>query len=135
MHTKLGCEAYITRNGQILLGKRGAAIFGGGTWALPGGHLEHMERADECLAREVSEEVGITVTAANLKLLSVVDDIEPLVHYIHLTFTVDIGDQEPRLMEPDECDEWRWFPLDEMPENLFPPHKKIFATIASGQIY
>ncbi len=59
METKvlIGCEAYIVKNGQIFLGKRGN-VYGSGTWALPGGHLEHMERADECLARELKEEMG-----------------------------------------------------------------------------
>ncbi len=43
---QVGCEAYILRNGKLLLGKRGK-VAGEGTWALPGGHLEYMERANE----------------------------------------------------------------------------------------
>lgn len=52
---KIGCEAYITRKGKLLLGLR-KNTFGAGTWALPGGHLEFLERADECLSRELKEE-------------------------------------------------------------------------------
>ena len=33
-----------------------------GGWQLPGGGLEHDETFDECLAREVMEELGVAVT-------------------------------------------------------------------------
>jgi 8-oxo-dGTP diphosphatase len=135
-HIKIGCEAYIERKGVLLLGKRGN-VYGKGTWALPGGHVEYMERADATLIRELNEEMGITVTPRDLVLLAVTDDLTPDTgtHYLHLTFRVDIGDQQPALCEPEACGEWRWFPLNQLPEALFPPHQKIFATIASGDHY
>jgi hypothetical protein len=48
---------------------------------------------------------------------------------------VDIGASEPRVMEPDSCDEWRWFLLDALPEKLFPPHALILRTVRGGQSY
>jgi hypothetical protein len=39
------------------------------------------------------------------------------------------------MLEPEACEEWRWFPVDQMPDNIFPQHAKIFKTIASGNIY
>lgn len=138
METKvlIGCEAYIVKNGQIFLGKRGN-VYGSGTWALPGGHLEHMERADECLARELKEEMGVTVDPATFELLALTDDLQPEnnVHYIHITFKVDIGDQIPEICEPEMCEEWRWFALEAIPENIFAPHQKIFKTVASKNCY
>ena len=134
---KIGCEAYITRDNKLLLGKRGQKIFGAGTWALPGGHLEFLERADECIIRELEEELGCTVGVEDLKLLSLVDDLRhsQSSHYVHITFAVDISLQEPSLMEPEACEEWRWFPLDELPKNIFPPHQKIFDKIKTKQTY
>jgi 8-oxo-dGTP diphosphatase len=133
----IGCEAYLTRGDQVLLGKRGK-IFGSGTWALPGGHLEFMERADATLARELAEEVGLKIPTAGLTLLALTDDInaEAGTHYLHLTFAAEVPDgQEPQVLEPEECEEWRWFPKDQLPDNLFPPHAKILATIATGHVY
>lgn len=136
MYAKIGCEAYIVRDGQILLGKRGN-VTGQGTWALPGGHLEHLERADACLIREMNEEMGLVVAPTALRLIALTDDLEPSLtsHYVHITFAVNIGDQEPQLLEPDACDEWRWFPVGDMPSEIFRPHAKILHTIRSGQVY
>ncbi len=51
--------AVIWRNGQVLLAKRHANAHQGGLWEFPGGKLEPGEPADVCLARELSEELGI----------------------------------------------------------------------------
>ncbi len=103
----------------------------------PGGHLEFLERADECLARELLEEMNIVVPTHNMKLLALTDDLQAKnnLHYIHITFEVDIKDAKPIVNEPDACDEWRWFDLDKIPSNIFPPHKKVFKTIASKVTY
>jgi 8-oxo-dGTP diphosphatase len=138
-YTKIGCEAYIVREGEVLLGKRGKKAKGPwyGTWALPGGHLEFLERADECIVREIQEELAIHITAQDVELAAVTDDLKPErdEHYVHVTFFVDIGPQEPKCNEPDMCEEWRWFPVDELPENIFPPHAKIFDTLHSKEMY
>ena len=137
-YTRIGCEAYIVRNDKVLLGKRGKKAKGPwyGTWGLPGGHLDFLERADECIVREIQEELGIEVQAKDVKLIAVTDDIrsERDEHYIHLTFRVDIGSQEPECREPDMCEEWRWFPVDDLPE-IFPFQAKIFETLHSKQTY
>lgn len=123
----------------MLLGKRGKNAKGPwqGTWGLPGGHLEFMERADECIVREVAEELGIQVSPKDVELAAVTDGLSPERgdHYIHLTFRVDIGTQEPVCNEPDMCEGWEWFPLDELPDNIFPPHKDIIAALLTKRIY
>lgn len=135
-HTRIGCETYIIKNDKILLGRRGN-VHGKGTWALPGGHLEHLERADSGFVRELQEEMGLNIDPASIKLIALTDDLQPEagVHYVHITFAVDIEDQELRLLEPEACEEWRWFLLDEMPDDIFPPHAKIFKTLESGNVY
>ncbi len=138
-YTKIGCEAYIVHGGKLLLGKRGKQAKGPwyGTWALPGGHLEFGERANDCIVREVAEELGIHIRPTDVALLAVTDDANPErgEHYIHLTFRVTIGKQQPQRCEPDMCEEWRWFPISELPEDIFPPHAKIFATIQANTVY
>ena len=123
----VGCEAYIVRDNQFLLGLRGPATYGPNTWALPGGRVEPMERVEDCMIREIKEELGIAVT----------DDPQHHhnQHHLHLTFAVHIGNQAPQLLEPESCLEWRWFNKNSLPEPIFPPHTKIFSTIASGSIY
>ena len=137
--TRIGCEAYIIRNNQVLLGKRGKKAKGPwyGTWALPGGHLHFLERADDCIIRELQEELGVQVTPEDVALIAVTDDLRPDTneHYIHLTFRVTIKDQEPRRNEPDMCEEWRWFSSSDLPENIFPFQRKVFETLKSERVY
>jgi 8-oxo-dGTP diphosphatase len=134
---EVGCEAYIVRAGRLLLGLRGKKKYGPGTWGLPGGRFELMEHADEAITRELAEELGLKVRPQDLTLLALTDDPNPQAgtHHLHITFKVNIGSQEPVNAEPDECDRIAWFPLDQLPEPLFPPHTKIFATIKSGRTY
>jgi 8-oxo-dGTP diphosphatase len=133
---KIGCEAYIIRDGLILLGKRGK-VHGQGTWAFPGGHLEFVERSDDAIRRELIEETGMHLPASQIKFLALTDDLDPEAgsHYVHITFAVSIGDQEPQLLEPQACSEWRWFPSNALPKPIYPPHAKILSVIAQGTPY
>lgn len=56
--------AIIWREGQILLSKRHQHAHQGGLWEFPGGKCEANEPPRECLARELHEELGITVLDA-----------------------------------------------------------------------
>jgi len=50
--------------GKILISLRHAALHQGGLWEFPGGKIEASETAEFALARELKEELNITVTAA-----------------------------------------------------------------------
>jgi mutator protein MutT len=51
--------AVIIRNGALLIAQRAAGDRYGGRWELPGGKVEDGESLAACLARELSEELGI----------------------------------------------------------------------------
>jgi 8-oxo-dGTP diphosphatase len=51
--------------GKILISHRHAALHQGGLWEFPGGKIEPSETAELALARELNEELNITVTAAS----------------------------------------------------------------------
>ncbi len=135
-YTKIGGEVFIRKGDQILLGRR-KGIYGDGTWALPGGHVKYGERVIDAVCRELKEEIDATVTPADLELVSVVDSTDHSLgsHYLHITFELKDPDFEPRLMEPDECAEWRYFHLQALPEEIFPPHKDIIANYLKRIIY
>jgi 8-oxo-dGTP diphosphatase len=50
--------------GKILISLRHAALHQGGLWEFPGGKIESSETAEQALARELNEELNITVIAA-----------------------------------------------------------------------
>lgn len=96
-----------------------------------------MERIDQALIRELEEELGVEVEEDDVQFLVITNDIqdEGAMHYVHITFSVDIKDQQPKLVEPEYCEAWEWFWLHKLPENIFPPHIKVLQTINSKQPY
>lgn len=134
--TKIGCELFWRNKDKILLGLR-KNCYGAGTWALPGGHLEFNERLVDALCREAKEEMGIKISPSDLKLISIVDDLQPEnnLHYVHVSFEMHNSHLQPQLMEPDRCEEWRFFHVDELPQKFFPPHQGIIENYFNNQLY
>lgn len=135
-HTKIGCEVFIRKGDRILLGKR-KNCFGAGSWALPGGHLEINERLADAICREIHEELGAKVQPHEVTLISIVDDIKPEggAHYVHVSFELLEPTFEPQLMEPELCEEWHYFRLDQLPENIFSAHLGILDNYAHKRLY
>jgi 8-oxo-dGTP diphosphatase len=53
--------AVLEKNGRWLIAKRKKGDRFAGLWEFPGGKLERGETPEECLARELTEELGIRV--------------------------------------------------------------------------
>lgn len=116
----VGVAALIWKDGKILFYER-AGSHGHGTWSIPGGHLEFGESWEECIRREVMEEVGVTLK--NVRFLAVTNDIFPNdnKHYISIWMEADLGEGEPRCMEPEKVIRLAWHDLKHLPEPLFQP--------------
>ncbi|MCL4386984.1 NUDIX domain-containing protein, partial [Patescibacteria group bacterium] len=116
----------IQKNGKILMGKRGN-VFGKGTWALVGGHLEVNEKIEDCAIRELDEEVGIIPTEK--RLLGVVNDIPDVPgqdkHYIRFVYLISRFEGEVQNKEPEKCEGWEWFDKNKLPEPIFVGHIKV----------
>ena len=120
---------FVVREGKLLLGRRNSGYIAG-TWGIPGGHLETGELMIETAKRELSEETGIKAT--HFKFSNIVNDPRSNGHYIHIGFIAENPIGEPRVTEPDRFDEWRWFPLDNLPKDIFPGHTKQIELFISG---
>lgn len=107
---------------QVLLGLR-IASHGTGEWSFPGGHLEFGETIFETAKREVKEETDLEID--EFELVSVCDEMRYIKsdnkHYLNLSVLGHYKGGEPKNMEPHKCQEWKWFPLNALPENLFEP--------------
>ncbi len=114
---------FVVKNGKFLVGKRKSS-HGFGTWAPPGGHLEFGEDLEECVKREVKEEAGLEIK--DCEFLGITNDIFPEgKHYVTLWFLAKWESGDPKVLEPEKCEEWKWVKLEdcESIENLFLPLK------------
>lgn len=86
-------------------------------WTVPGGHCEKGETFEQTLKRETLEETGIDDLVITEYLGKVAGAKEGDTVY---AFKADTK-EEPKLMEPDSFSEWKWCPLDALPENFINP--------------
>ncbi|MBI3344731.1 MAG: Nudix family hydrolase [Gammaproteobacteria bacterium] len=63
-HQHVVAAAIFNKQGEVLLALRPAHLHQGGLWEFPGGKIEADEDVRTALARELHEELGITVTRA-----------------------------------------------------------------------
>jgi len=141
--TRLGVDVAIIRGDRVLLGKRRSRIseaisrVGEGQWALPGGHLKPGERLSEAALREIGEEIGNEVKVKIKGAIGITEANLPPAYVPHLIVILlaDYLEGEPVLNEPDRCEEWRWFPIDQLPENLFPGVKEALENYKKGKLF
>ena len=115
---RVGVGVLVFDDDRLLLGKR-VGSHGDMTWCPPGGHLEFGETPKECALRELAEETGLIASHAAKGPWS--NDIfeKEGKHYITIFMFVTEFTGTPKVMEPEKCLSWRWFPVDQLPEPLF----------------
>lgn len=126
---KVGIAVLVVKDGRVLLGKRKGS-HGAGEYALPGGHLEHMESYEGCVRREVLEETGMDIDNIRFLLVANIKEYAPK-HYAHIGFVADWKSGEPQLMEPEKCEGWAWYDIESLPQPLFatlPAHIEAYKT-------
>ncbi|MBP6931625.1 MAG: NUDIX domain-containing protein [Candidatus Pacebacteria bacterium] len=131
-HIKVGVGVMVFKDGKVLMGKR-KGKHGAGEYSWPGGHLEYMESIIECTKREVFEECGIEIK--NIKFLRLLNMKKYDKHYIDIAMTADWGSGEVTLKEPEKCEGWDWYDINNLPEPLFAPLQTYFEALKTGKIF
>ena len=131
-HPRVGVAVIVRRGNAVLLGKRRSASHGDGVWQFPGGHLEWGEAIADCARREALEETGLGVEVEGYGPYTndtfAATDTQPAKHYVTLFVLTRSEQGEAQRLEPDKCDEWRWFTWDALPEPLFLPIQHLLAS-------
>lgn len=126
MKIGVGFGVMLLNGNRVLLGKRhddpekaDSLLNGAGKWTMPGGKLDFGETFEDGAKREVEEETGIKV--GNLDVTCVNQDMVQDAHFVTIGLFCEDFSGEPKVMEPDEITEWRWFDLDNLPNPLYFP--------------
>lgn len=136
----VGFGVLFLRAGKVLLGKRhldpakaDSALHGAGHWTMPGGKLDFGETFENGAKREVKEETGIELL--EVKPFCLNNDRAEGAHFITLGMQAVRWEGEPRVLEPDEITEWRWFELSKLPEPLYFPSSEILENYRRKKFY
>lgn len=126
----------LNKENEVLLGLRKGS-HGEGEWSFPGGHVEFGETLINTAIREVKEETGLDIE--EFSLISVCDEMRYIEsddkHYVNIGILGKYQGGEPKNMEPEKLEEWRWFKLDNLPKNIFEATGKTLQNYLSKRIY
>lgn len=108
-HITVGAAVVTNRRGEVLIAQRKQSAMLGGLWEFPGGKLEKDETIEECIARELKEELGINTAVA--------DFFMTVKHaYSHFTMTMHVYlakiiSGRPR---PIDCADYTWVKIPDL---------------------
>lgn len=113
--------AIIKRDGKYLICQRNADDECGLLWEFPGGKLEEGETLEECIIREIKEELDLDISVLNIFTTNVYhfDNKEIL-------FTVFNAEIVGGTMKLNEHNDARWVTLEEMSSYEFMPADIVF---------
>lgn len=140
MKPGVGVGVMILKDNKVLLGLRNpdkikadSELKGEGTWTMPGGKVEFMEKLVDAAKRELEEETSLVAT--KLDLLCISDDMTDTAHYVTIGFIVSEYEGEVKTMEPETIMEWKWFDIDDLPVNIYKPSLKCIEKYKQGIVY
>ena len=105
----------VFRHGQLIITQRPAGAHLGGLWEFPGGKREPGETFEECLVRELQEELGIEVIPGKTVESLTHDYPEKSVHLVFIACRWQHG--EPQALG---CADWKWIGVNELDHYQFP---------------
>lgn len=111
----IGVGVIWNQQNQILIDRRRQGGLLGGFWEFPGGKIEPGETVEECIKREIWEELGIVVEVGQHLIA-----ISHTYAHLHVTLIVHHCQHLEGIPQPIECDEICWVTLAEIDKFSFP---------------
>lgn len=114
-HKKIGVGVISNDRGEILIDRRLEVGEMGGLWEFPGGKIEDGETVENCVKREIKEELGIDVLVGE-RLIT----LEHQYNKFKVTLFVYYCQYIKGIPQTIECLEVRWVNISELDRYTFP---------------
>lgn len=123
---------FLIKDEQILLSRRFNTGWMDGKYSLPAGHLDPDETIVSGLLREVNEEIGVTL---NIEDVELVHTMHRMNMYIDFFFVCKNWQGEIENKEIEKCDELKWSPINDLPENMVPSVRHAIGQYKQGILF
>jgi 8-oxo-dGTP diphosphatase len=139
-----GATLILKKDNKILLFKRnipGKIAYG--SFALPGGTVEHHETVKQAACREAEEEIGVKITESDLSVVHMLrlrekyDEATNQTNQILMLYFIEASrwEGEPRNLEPHKHSELGWFEINNLPQNTYALNLLALDDIKKGNFY
>lgn len=108
-HIVVGAAVVTNRKGEVLIAQRRNEDMLGGLWEFPGGKQETGETIQQCIARELNEELGINIEVQDY-LTTVKHAYSHFTMEMH-TYFAEVKSGAPR---PIECQAYQWLKISDL---------------------
>lgn len=129
-HKKIGVAVIVNEQQEILIDKRLPTGVMANMWEFPGGKIEAGESPEDCITREIKEEIGVTIKCDRHLI-----DITHSYSEFTVTLSVYICHIVSGEPQPLECAEIRWVNVSQLHDFEFPSaNQEIISLLAKGII-
>ncbi|MEM7726793.1 MAG: 8-oxo-dGTP diphosphatase MutT [Cyanobacteria bacterium P01_A01_bin.45] len=118
-HKVIGVAVIRNEQGQILIDRRLPEGEMGGLWEFPGGKIEAHETIEECIKREIKEELDI-----NIEIGEHLTTVDYTYTKSRVTLIVHNCLHISGIPKPIECDEIHWVNIKDLKDYTFPEANK-----------
>lgn len=127
----------LIKDGKILLSRRFNTGYEDGNYSVVAGHLDGNETFTSAMVREAREEAGIELRLEDLDVVHAMHrkTLSEANERIEFFLKAKKWQGEPKIMEPDKCDDLKWFAIDDLPANTVPYIRQAIENIRKGIFY
>lgn len=125
---------FLDLDNKLLLMKRCNTGYMDGQYGLPAGHVEDGEPITTAMKRENKEEIGLDIPSSELKLVHIMHRKEQDIR-LDFFFVINKWKGTPKNMEPDKCDDIRWFEINNFPSTTIGYIRDAFTSYKKDKLF
>ncbi|TCP54741.1 ADP-ribose pyrophosphatase YjhB (NUDIX family) [Tumebacillus sp. BK434] len=122
---------FFVREGEVLLLRRANTGYEDGNYSVVAGHIDGKEEVRQAAIREAREEAGVEIVPEDVQVVGVMHRLSND-ERVDFFVAVERWTGQIRNMEPDKCDDLRWFAWDDLPDNIIPYVRRALQNYRQG---